>query len=97
MGLLAPGEWSGPWIKHPIAPEAQHIWFRKTFTLPEKAASAFIHVASVGHHELYVNGQNRCAGFWRPRLSSKHRSRYYCFLIGILKMVTEFPGNERVN
>ena len=57
MGLLDPTNWTGPWIRHPAARAEEHIWFRKIFTLPGKAASAFIYVASVGYHELYVNGQ----------------------------------------
>ena len=57
MGLLEPGDWTGPWIKHPAAAKEKHIWFRKTFALREKAASAFVYVATVGYHELYVNGQ----------------------------------------
>ena len=69
MGLLEPGDWTGPWIKHPTAPVVDHIWFRKTFTLREKAASAFIYVASVGYHELYVNGQKVDARVLAPPLT----------------------------
>ena len=69
MGLLEPGDWTGPWIKHPTAPVEKHIWFRKTFTLREKAASAFIYVASVGYHELYVNGQKVDARVLAPSLT----------------------------
>jgi alpha-L-rhamnosidase len=57
MGLLEPSDWTGPWIKHPTALPVDHIWYRKIFTLHDKPASAFIYVASVGYHELYVNGQ----------------------------------------
>jgi alpha-L-rhamnosidase len=57
MGLLDANDWTGPWIKHPTAAKEKQIWFRKTFALREKAASAFIYVASVGYHELYVNGR----------------------------------------
>jgi alpha-L-rhamnosidase len=57
MGLLEPEDWTGSWIKHPTAPVEKHVWFRKSFTLREMPASAFIHVASIGYHELYVNGQ----------------------------------------
>jgi alpha-L-rhamnosidase len=35
----------------------KHIWFRKNLTLEEPIKSAFIHIASVGYHELYVNGK----------------------------------------
>jgi len=57
MGLLDPNDWTGPWIKHPTAPKEEHIWFRKTISLKEKPALSFLYVASVGYHELYVNGQ----------------------------------------
>ena len=57
MGLFELADWTGPWIKHPTAPVEKQIWFRKTFSLRDKAASAFIYVASVGYHELYVNGE----------------------------------------
>ncbi|ULT25672.1 hypothetical protein KUH03_01295 [Sphingobacterium sp. E70] len=32
-------------------------WFRKTITLKETVADARIYVASIGFHELYVNGK----------------------------------------
>lgn len=57
MGLLEHKDWQGPWIKHPDAPEEKHIWFRKSFTMKHKSARAFAYVASVGYHELYINGQ----------------------------------------
>ncbi|MDR2042051.1 MAG: glycoside hydrolase family 78 protein [Tannerella sp.] len=57
-GLLHEADWqSSWWIKHPDAPEQKHIWFRKKFHLSAAARSAFIHVASAGYHELYVNGR----------------------------------------
>lgn len=57
MGLLDVADWKGPWIKHPDAPVEKHIWFRRNLTLEETPATAFIHVATVGYHELYVNGR----------------------------------------
>ncbi|KAA6300369.1 MAG: hypothetical protein EZS26_003494 [Candidatus Ordinivivax streblomastigis] len=56
LGLLKRSEWKGDWIKHPEAPEKQHTWFRRKITINDKAASAFIHIASTGYHELYING-----------------------------------------
>ena len=55
-GLLDPGDWKGEWIAHPSAKQTDHVWFRKSFTLDEVPAHAFVHIASVGYHELYVNG-----------------------------------------
>jgi alpha-L-rhamnosidase len=69
MGLLKPDDWTGDWIKHPTAPKEKHIWFRKTLTLREKAASAFICVASVGYHELYVNGRKADTRVLAPSLT----------------------------
>ena len=57
MGLLQPDEWKGSWIKHPDAAAEEHLWFRKDLILEKDASSAFVHVASVGYHELYVNGK----------------------------------------
>lgn len=56
MGLLQEGDWKGPWIQHPEAPPVKHIWFRKSFPLEQEVKSAFLHIASLGYHELYVNG-----------------------------------------
>jgi alpha-L-rhamnosidase len=57
-GLLDAGDWLGSWwIRHPDAPEGKHVWFRRKFNLPAPVRSAFIHVASAGYHELYVNGR----------------------------------------
>ncbi|MDR0745622.1 MAG: family 78 glycoside hydrolase catalytic domain [Mediterranea sp.] len=52
-------DWQGKWIKHPSAPAESHIRFRKEFILPEGSAPGkpvFAYVASIGYHELYVNG-----------------------------------------
>jgi len=80
VGLLEINDWTGPWIKHPIAPVEKHIWFRKTFTLRDKAASAFIYVASVGYHELYVNGQKVDARVLAPSLTRLDKRVLYVTL-----------------
>ncbi|GHV50858.1 alpha-rhamnosidase [Bacteroidia bacterium] len=69
MGLLNPEDWKGYWIQIPKAPETKHIWFRKALSLDEAAASAFIHVASVGYHELYVNGEKADDRILAPTLT----------------------------
>lgn len=56
VGLLQPSDWKGAWIKHPDAAKESHIWYRRNFTLG-KVNTAFMHVASMGYHELYINGQ----------------------------------------
>ena len=80
MGLLEPGDWTGPWIKHPTAPAVDHIWFRKSFVLRGKAASAFIYVASIGYHELYVNGQKVDARVLAPSLTAARQACAVCHL-----------------
>jgi alpha-L-rhamnosidase len=58
MGLLNTADWQGSWIAHPDAAAESHIWFRKNLSLDSGVplSSGFIHVASMGYHELYVNG-----------------------------------------
>jgi alpha-L-rhamnosidase len=56
---LTDKDWQGKWIKHPFASKESHIRFRKEFILPEGGAEGlpvFAYVASMGYHELYVNG-----------------------------------------
>jgi alpha-L-rhamnosidase len=56
IGLLHNSDWTGSWIKDPTAQPTQQIWYRKSFTLDAACTKAFIYVASVGYHELYING-----------------------------------------
>ena len=57
MGPLKPSDWKGDWIRYKEADNIKHIWYRKTFSLEDIPASAFAYLASIGYHELYVNGQ----------------------------------------
>jgi hypothetical protein len=57
IGLLDASDWKGQWIGMASADIHEEPWFRKTFTLEQKPRSALIYVASIGYHELYVNGQ----------------------------------------
>lgn len=57
MGLLEAEDWEGPWMHHPDAATKEHIWFRRDLKLDQAVDSALIHVASLGYHELYVNGE----------------------------------------
>ena len=56
-GIFDQNEWKGEWLKHPTAPSAKHVWFRKKFVIDDHPEQVFAHVASTGYHELYVNGQ----------------------------------------
>lgn len=57
VGLVAEGDWKGRWIGMDSADDHEEPWFRKTFALERKPDSALAYVASVGYHELYVNGR----------------------------------------
>ncbi len=67
MGLPAPEDWTAKWIGadqmfvrkkgSPGDNDVPDPWLRKTFNLPEKPVRALVAVASVGYHELYVNGR----------------------------------------
>lgn len=57
---LTRSEWKGDWIDFPEASAESHVWFRKEVELPARkgdAADCFASVASLGYHELYVNGE----------------------------------------
>jgi alpha-L-rhamnosidase len=51
------------WIKHPSAAENKCIRFRHSYLCTEKYKSAYAFVASVGYHELYING---------PKVDDRH-------------------------
>ena len=77
-GLLDPLEWSeAAWIRHPDAPRVKHIWFRKTLKLDAKPGATFIHVASLGHHELYINGKKADDRVLAPALTNFDKRLFY--------------------
>lgn len=57
MGLLNAVDWKGPWMHHPDAPVEKHIWFRRNLTLEQPVRTALLHIASLGYHELFINGE----------------------------------------
>jgi alpha-L-rhamnosidase len=58
MGLLNAEDWQGDWIWYPSDKTTlDHMWFRKSLVLDETIAKAKVYLASIGYHELYVNGQ----------------------------------------
>jgi alpha-L-rhamnosidase len=68
MGLLEPQDWTAKWVGTDLRFERKSgwpppdnalpdPWLRKSFSIPSAPQRAFIHVASVGYHELYVNGR----------------------------------------
>ncbi len=92
-GLPDAGDWTAKWIgsgesatsnrdrnSGPIAPPDP--WLRKTFHLdaPPRRATAF--VASVGYHELWVNGQKAGNAVLTPNVTdNSKRARYRAYEI----------------
>jgi alpha-L-rhamnosidase len=77
-GILDPKEWDkAAWIRHPEAPKVKHIWFRKNLTLAARPDATFIHVASLGYHELYINGQKADDRVLAPALTNFNKRVFY--------------------
>ncbi len=88
VGLLKPADWQASWIgtdevfvrgkgSDNTMPDP---WFRKIFDLPAAPSRAVIYVASVGYHELYVNGKKIGDGVLGPSTTdNKHRARYLTY------------------
>ena len=64
MGLLAAADWSAKWIggdqvfvRKKSDNDVPDPWFRKSFELAKNPSRAQFYVASVGYHELFVNGR----------------------------------------
>ncbi len=92
MGLLAPDDWKGRWIgtdevyrklKTPGLPEGNTMpdpWLRKGFDLSAAPERAIAYVASVGYHELYVNGKKAGDLVLEPAVSDHtKRARYVSY------------------
>ena len=90
MGLFA-DDWSAHWIGsaemesqsvggRPVDNKMFDPWFRKTFTLTESLKEALIYVASIGYHELYVNGCKIGNAVLAPSVTDhKSRARYVTY------------------
>ncbi len=91
MGLLHQGEWKAKWIGSPegvgkrlLAQPADNTmsdpWFRKTFDLLQQPDRAVMYVASVGYHELYVNGRKIGDDVLAPSVADhSKRARYVTY------------------
>ena len=94
MGLMQPADWQAKWIgtdqvfvKGRGYPPPDNTmpdpWFRKTFELASAPVEAVAYVASVGYHELYVNGQKVGDQVLAPGATDlSHRARYVTYEIG---------------
>jgi alpha-L-rhamnosidase len=87
-GLFDQSEWSARWIGSDemfdisINPDCNisDPWFRKNVQLKKRPARAMMFVASVGYHELYVNGQKVGDHVLAPNVSDHTtRARYIAY------------------
>lgn len=80
-GLFDSSEWTAKWIgsdeifdPEPIDCNISDPWLRKTLTLNKKPKQAIMFIASIGFHELYVNGKKVTENVMAP-LVNDHMAR----------------------
>jgi alpha-L-rhamnosidase len=86
-GLFKRSEWSAQWIgtgqSQDTATKECSVsdpWIRKTIILSKQPTRAMLFVASVGYHEVYVNGQKIGDGVLAPCVSDHtKRARYIAY------------------
>lgn len=86
-GLFSQNEWTADWIGtgesyNPAEGpnKMQDPWFRKSFSIEKKPAKATLFVASVGFHEVYVNGQRIDDHVLAPAVTDyTKRARYIAY------------------
>ncbi|WP_262245928.1 glycoside hydrolase family 78 protein [Parapedobacter soli] len=86
-GLFDPGEWKAQWIgsdelydRKASENNITDPWFRKTVELRKRPGKATILVASVGYHELYVNGERIGDEVLAPAVTDHtKRARYVAY------------------
>jgi alpha-L-rhamnosidase len=91
-GLFRKSEWKGSWIgtKQIFNPSLTDCniwdpWFRKNYRLVKKPERAILYLASVGFHELYVNGQKVNNDVLSPAVTDHvKRARYVAYDIAPL-------------
>lgn len=90
MGLLERSDWSARWIGTDQVFTRQRSggdmvpdpWLRKTFELKARCETAVIYVASVGYHEVYVNGKRIGDAVLSPAVANhRKRARYVAYEI----------------
>ncbi len=69
IGLLNADDWKGEWIQKADQSKMDHNWYRKNFTLEQMPNSGMVYVASLGYHELYVNGEKITDNILNPASS----------------------------
>jgi alpha-L-rhamnosidase len=87
MGPMNVADWEAEWIGtgEEFRPEKgvhdntlPDPWLRRTFTLKAKPVRAVIYVASVGYHEVHVNGHKAGDAVLMPPVSDHTRRARYC-------------------
>src|SRR5690606_29989083 len=86
-GLFTSDEWKAKWIGTSEVFDTKQSsnnisdpWFRKTFDLKSSPGKATIFVASVGYHELYVNGKKVSDDVLSPSVTDhSKRARYIAY------------------
>ena len=86
-GLFNANDWKAQWIgsdemynRAAIENNITDPWFRKTVELSKRPGKATIFVASVGYHELYVNGERIGDEVLAPAVSDHtKRARYVAY------------------
>ena len=88
-GLFSRNEWTAKWIGSSQLFDYQKSngncniddpWLRKTFKLREKPSKATLFVASVGYHEVYVNGKKIGENVLEPAVTDHtKRARYTAY------------------
>lgn len=77
MGLLDKTDWKARWIGVGGGPDP---WLRKSFDLDQAPEHAVIYVASIGYHELYVNGRKVGNDVLAPSVTDhRKRARYVTY------------------
>jgi hypothetical protein len=81
-GLLEPSDWQGTWIgavEDNSLPTANQN-YRRTFVISDQCANGMVYVASLGFHEVYVNGHRLGDSVLTPAISDPlHRVRYVAY------------------
>ncbi|MFD1629106.1 family 78 glycoside hydrolase catalytic domain [Pseudopedobacter beijingensis] len=86
-GLLHQEEWMAKWIgskelydRYAATNNISDPWFRKSFEVNKKPGKATLLVASVGYHEVYVNGERIGDHVLAPAVSNHtKRARYIAY------------------
>ncbi|MDR1517507.1 MAG: glycoside hydrolase family 78 protein, partial [Dysgonamonadaceae bacterium] len=86
-GLFSPSEWTAKWIGSSQLFDYKGSdcnvydpWLRKNIVLDEKPQRAVLFVASVGYHEVYVNGEKIGDGVLVPAVTDHtKRARYIAY------------------